>query len=175
MVKETKFDHQIVRIVKGLALGTEQEFGGIIMLDFKTSNFVTVVSGDTSITWLQLHLAGSYTVPAAARAVILDVACRDAAGVAAGYYVQFGNPCGVGAPIRASETQIVYAGDVNDRWNSRIVIVEMNDDTKINYQISASGAVFDWNVKLIGWVLDPYTARVTPPSADLKATLVVNQ
>ena len=173
MVKETKFDHKIVRIVKGLALGTEQEFGGIIMLDFQTSNIATVTSVDTSLSWFPLDL-GAYA-PASARAAILDIAVRDAAGAAASYYLSVGNPCGVGTPIVASKTEIIYAGDVNDRWNSRLVVAGLNDDDKVNLRVTASGAVFDYTIKLIGWVMDPYTAKVTPPNEDLKATFVVNQ
>jgi len=173
MVKETKFDHQIVRIVKGLALGTEQEFGGIIMLDFQTSNIATVTSADTSISWFPLDL-GAYA-PLHARAAILDIAVRDGVGSGGSYYLSVGNPCGVGDPIVASKTQLIYAGDVNDRWKSRIVVAGLNDDDKVNLRVTASGGVFDYTIKLIGWVLDPYTAKVTPPNEDLKATLVVNQ
>ena len=172
MVKETKFDHQIVRIVKGLALGTEQEFGGIIMLDFQTANIATVVSSDSTV-WTLLDL-GAYA-PAAARAAILDVAARDAAGAAGDYYFSVGNPCAAGAPITAAKTSIVYCGDVNDRWNSRIIVAVMNDDFKVPIRVAASGAVFDYTIKLLGWIMDPYTARITPPSEDLSCTLYVQQ
>ena len=168
MVKETKFDHHPMRIVKGLALGVEQEFGGIVQLDMQTSNIATVVSTNTT-GWKLLDL-GAYA-PANARAAILDIAARDAAGAATDAYLEVGYP-GV---ILSTKTQIVYCGDVNDRWQSRIVYAVLNDDDKVNVKVTASGAVFDYTVKLIGWVIDPYVAKVTPPSVDLKVIFVVNQ
>ena len=166
MVKDTKFDHHPVRIVKGLALGTEQEFGSIIQLDFQTSNIATVVSTNSTV-WSLLDL-GAYA-PASARAAILDVAARDAGGAGTDAFIQFGSP----GFIESTKTQIVYCGDVADRWQSRLIIAVLNDDDKICYRVTASAAVFDYTVKLIGWVLDPYVAKVTPPSADLSCTLVV--
>jgi hypothetical protein len=168
MVKETKYDHHPVRIVKGLALGIEQEYGGIIQLDLQSTAIATVTSSN-STGWQHVDL-GAYA-PANARAAILDVAARDAAGAATDAYLEIGYP-GI---ILSTKTQIVYCGDVNDRWQSRIVYAVLNDDDKINVKVTASGAVFDYTMKLIGWVLDPYVAKVTPPSEELKATLVVNQ
>jgi len=168
MVKETKYDHHPVRIVKGLALGVEQEFGGIIQLDMQTSNIATVTSSN-STGWYHLDL-GAYA-PKNARAAILDIAARDAAGAATDAYLEVGYP-GI---ILSTKTQIVYCGDVNDRWQSRIVYAVLNDDDKVNLKVTASGAVFDYTIKLIGWVIDPYVAKVTPPSEDLKVTFYVQQ
>lgn len=167
MVKVTRYEHHPVQIVKGLALGSEQEFGGIVQLDLQTSNIASVDSSDDT-PWFHLDL-GAYA-PKHARAAILDVAVRDNGAAAGNAYMEVGNP-GI---IYASETQIIYSGDVN-AFNSRIVFAVLNDDDKVNLKITATGAVFDYRVKLIGWVIDPYVAKVTPPYKDLKATLVVNQ
>ena len=168
MPKETVYGHHPVRVVKGLALGVESEYGGIIQLDMQTSNIATVTSTNTT-GWFHLDL-GAYA-PTNARAALLDIAVRDAAGAATDAYLEVG-AAGI---IYSAKTQIIYCGDVNDRWQSRIVIGELNDDDKVNLKVTASGAVFDYTIKLIGWVLDPYVAKVTPPSEDLKVTFYVQQ
>jgi len=166
--KETKFDHHPMRIVKGLALGSEQEYGGIIQLDLQTAVVGSAVnSNDTG--WKHLDL-GTYA-PVAARAALLDIAVRDAAGAANDAFLEVGNP-GI---IYASETQIVYCGDVNDRYQSRLVVALLNDDNKVNIKVNASGAAFDYTIKLIGWVMDPYVAKVTLPYKDMLAYFVVQQ
>jgi len=171
-LKETLYDHHPVRMVEGLALGTEQVFGGIVVLDLQTS--VVGSAADTNDTgWITLDL-GTYA-PASARAAILDVACRDSGGAAGATYVSVGNPCGVGDPIVASKTQIVYCGDVNDRYKSRLVIALLSDRNLVNIMAIASGAALDYTIKLIGWVLDPYVAKITPPSESLFAYFVVDQ
>lgn len=168
MVKESKYDHHPVRIVKGLALGTEQEFGGILQLDFQTAVVGSAVNTDDT-GWIHLDL-GAYA-PKHARAALLDIAARDGAGAANDNYLEVGNP-GI---IYASETQIVYCGDVNDRYQSRLVVALLNDDDKVNIRAVASGAAFDYTIKLIGWVIDPYVAKVTLPYLDMSCTLVVQQ
>ena len=168
MDKETKFDHHPMRIVKGLALGSEQEYGGIVQLDLQTVVVGSAVNSNTT-GWKLLDL-GTYA-PAAARAAVLDIAVRDGAGAATDAYLEVGNP-GI---IYASKTQICYAGDVNDRYQSRVVIVLLNDDNKVNLKVTASGAAFDYTIKLLGWVMDPYVAKVTPPYKDLLAYFVVQQ
>lgn len=167
MVKETKYDHHPMRIVKGLALGVEQEFGGIVQLDMQSANVGSGTNVDTT-QWFHLDL-GAYA-PKNARAAILDIAVRDASGAGTEAYMEVGYP-GI---ILSTKTQIVYAGDVNDRYGSRLVIATLNDDDKINLKITASGAAFDYTIKLIGWVLDPYVAKVTPPYVDLKGILNVS-
>lgn len=168
MVKESKYDHHPMRVVKGLALGTEQVYGGIIVLDMQTTAIATVTSTDTT-GWFHLDLGA--LAPASARAALLDIAVQDGAGAGGNYYVEVGNP-GV---IQASKTQVVYAGDVNDHWSSRLVVAMLNDDDKVNLRVVASGAVLDYTVKLIGWLMDPYVAKVTLPYKDMSCTLVVNQ
>ena len=168
MVKETKYDHHPVRIVKGIALGTEQTYGAIIALDLQTTAIATVTNSD-STGWKHLDLGA--LAPESARAALLDIAVQDAAGAGGNYYLEVGNP-GI---IYASETQVVYAGDVNDHWSSRLVIALLNDDDKINFRIAASGAAFDYTVKLIGWIMDPYTAKVTLPYVDMSCTFSVQQ
>lgn len=166
-LKETLYDHHPVRAVKGLALGTEQQFGGIIVLDLQAAVVGSAVDTDDT-GWIALDL--SAYAPASARAAILDVACRDSGGAANDAYLEVGNP-GI---IYASKTQIIYAGDVNDRYRSRLVIALLSDTDLVNIRAVASGANLDYSIKLIGWVLDPYVAKVTPPSVELKAILVVN-
>jgi len=167
MVKTHRFKHHPVEIQKGLMLGTEQEYGGIVQLDLRTSNVATVV-GKNSTGWTLLDLA-SLSPPKEAMAAILDVAARDEGGAGTDAHLDIATP-GI---IYASKTEIIYCGDVNDRWQSRIVIAELSDDDKIAIKITASGAVFDYTVKLIGWVIIPSSSRVVPPSKDLKATFTV--
>ena len=166
MVKETKFGNFPVRVTKGLALGTEEEFGSIIQLDFKTANIATVVSSNTT-QWKTLDL--SAYAPVNARTAVLDVAVRDAAGGAGEDYLSFGYP----GFIESTKTQIVYDGDVNDRWQSRLVLAILNELDQINLKVTASGAVFDYTIKLIGWLIDPYVAKVALPYVDLKAIFSV--
>ena len=166
MVKETKFGHFPVRITKGLALGTEEEFGSIIQLDFQTANIAAVVSTNSTV-WKTLDL--SAYAPTNARAAILDVAARDAGGVGTDAFIQFGYP----GFIESTKTQIVYCGDVADRWQSRLVIATLNELDQVNIRVTASAGVFDYTIKLIGWLIDPYVAKVALPYVDLKAIFSV--
>ena len=169
MVKRHRFRRHPLHAYQGLMLGEEEEYGGIVQLDLRTTNVATVVSTDDT-GWTLLDLAG-LSPPAAAVAAILDAAARDAGGAANDTYLSLARP-GI---IIASRTEIIYCGDVNDRWQSRIAIVEMSDDFKVALQATASGAQFDYTIKLIGWILDPSVTRVSMPSEDLKATFFVNQ
>ncbi len=166
-LKETLYDHHPVRIVEGLALGTEQELGGIIVLDLQTSVVGSAVNTDDT-GWIALDL--STYAPASARAAVLDVACRDSGGAANDAYLEVGNP-GI---IYASQTQIIYAGDVNERYRSRLVIALLSDSNYVNIR-AVAGTLLDYTIKLIGWVLDPYVAKVTVPNEDLYCKFVVDQ
>lgn len=169
MVKRHRFRHHPLHIYQGLMLGEEEEYGGIAQGDLRTT--ITATETVLSTTgWTTLDLAG-LNPPAAAVAAILDVAVNDADGDAADYYLQLATP-GI---IYASKTQIVYAGDVDGRWQSRLVIVEISDDGQIAIKVDASVGGFNYTIKLIGWILDPSVTRPSMPSEDLKATFFVNQ
>jgi hypothetical protein len=169
-VKRHRFRRHPVHAYEGLMLGEEEEYGGIIQLDLRTTNIATVVSTD-STGWTLLALSG-LNPPAAARAAILDAAARDQAGAATDAYLTLAKPGELGV---VSREEIIYCGDVNDRWQSRIVVVEMSDDFKIALRVIASGAVFDYTIKLIGWVLDPSVTRDAMPSEELFCKFAVNQ
>jgi len=174
MVKETEYDHHAVRIVKGLSLGSEYLPGQIVHLNFQTAAIKTVTSTD-DLSWRTLDiddlLPSGVTRPVNAIAAILDIAVNDAASAAAAQYMAVATP-GI---ILAGKTQYIYCGNVNDRVNSRIVIVEITGDGKFAYMIVASGAVFDYTIKLIGWIIGgELNTPVTLPSKDLKATFLVS-
>jgi hypothetical protein len=169
MVKETEYDHHPVRIVKGLSVGAEYMPGQIVYLHPQTAA-LTSVAGSNDVGWSTLDieglLASGVTRPAAAIAAILDIAVNDAGSAGAAAYMMVATP-GI---IYAGKTQYIYCGNVNDRVGSRIVIVEITGpgDAKFAYSIVATGAVFDYVIKLIGWVLGgELTSYVTLPYEDL--------
>uniref|UniRef100_A0A6M3M527 Uncharacterized protein n=1 Tax=viral metagenome TaxID=1070528 RepID=A0A6M3M527_9ZZZZ len=169
MVKETEYDHHPVRIVKGLSVGAEYMPGQIVYLDFQTAALTSVASSN-DVPWSTLDIEGllpsGTTRPAAAVAAILDIAVNDAGSAGAAAYMMVATP-GI---IYAGKTQYIYCGNVNDRVGSRIVIVEITGpgDGKFAYSIVATGAVFDYVIKLIGWVLGgELTSYVTLPYEDL--------
>jgi len=176
MVKETKYDHHPVRIIKGLSLGTEYKPGQIVYLDFKTAALTTVASTN-DVSWSLLDIEGllpsGATRPVNAVAAILDIAVNDGGSAGQECYMAVATP-GI---IYAGKTQYIYCGDVNDRVGSRTVIVEITGpgDGKFAYMIVASGAVFDYTIKLVGWVIGgTLTSYVTLPYADLKCKFHVN-
>lgn len=176
MVKETKFDHHPVRVVKDLFLGEEQEHVSPIQLDKLAAALTSLASaGDVYWTLMDigaLAVAAGITVPKNAIAVILDVAVNDAASTANATYMAFATPGNLGS---AGKIAYVYPGNVNDRVGSRLVIVELNDDDKIAYRIEASGGgAFDYVIKLMGWVMGGTNqSKVSMPYGDLKAVFVV--
>jgi len=169
MVKETEYDHHPVRIIRGLSLGAEYMPGQIVYLHPQTAA-IKSVTGSDDVTWslfdLEGNLASGVTRPVAAVAAILDIAVNDGGSAGAQCYMAVATP-GI---IYAGKTQYIYCGNVNDRIGSRIVIVEITGpgDGKFAYKIDASGAAFDYVIKLIGWVLGgELTSYVTLPYADL--------
>lgn len=175
MVKETKFGQHPVRIVKGLSLGSEYMPGQIVYLNFQTAAIKTVANTN-DVKWSTLDiddlLPTGVTRPVNAIAAILDVWVRDAASAANATYMALATP-GI---IVAGKTQYIYPGNVNDRPTSRTVIVEITGDGKFAYMIEASGAAFDYTIKLIGWVIGgELSTHVTLPSEELKGVFQVNQ
>jgi len=166
-MKTHKFTKHPLEAQKGLMVGTEQEYGGLVQLDLRTAAILTLASTD-DLSWRLLSLAAT-SPPKDAIAAILDVAVNDSGSAANVTYMAFATP-GI---IYAGKTAYVYPGDVNDRVGSRIVIVGLNDVDQIAYMIEASGAAFDYSIKLIGWILDPSITRPSMPSEDLKATFIV--
>lgn len=174
-MKRHRFRHHPLHAFRGLMLGEEEEYGGIIQLELIASN-VLLVEDTSSTQWRLLANLRDYSgfgdlPPADAIAAVLDVAVRDADGKTANYYLELATP-GI---IYASKTQIVYAGDVDDRWQSRLVIVEMSDEYEIAAKVTASVGGLDYMIKLIGWVIDPSMTRPSIPSEDLFCKFRVNQ
>jgi len=174
MVKETKYDKAPVRIVKALSLGSAYLPGQIVYLNFQAAAIKTVANTD-DVSWSTLDidalLPSGVTRPVNAIAAILDIAVNDSASAAAAQYMAVATP-GI---IYAGKTQYIYCGNVNDRVGARTVIVEITGDGKFAYMIVASGAAFDYVIKLVGWVIGgTLTSHVTLPSLNLKGVFHVS-
>lgn len=176
MVKETNFGKQPVRLEKGLFLGLEQKDLCGINLDLLAA---ALANGSVSTTpWDlmdvgALAVTGGTVVPKNAKAVILHVYVKDSGSAASACSMAFAKP-GI---IVASKSQFVFCGNVNSRYGSALMIVELNDDDKIAYKVTASGgASFDYIVNLIGWVIGgTRLSKGTMPYSDLKCKFSVNQ
>lgn len=170
MVKETKFRHHPVRIEQGLFLGTEQ----IDLVAFRSDlqdAAIASAAGQDDTQWTELTLSNLVTVPEDAVAVILDVAVNDFNPVGQDCYMGF---CPTHAII-AGRVSNVYTGNVADRKGSRVVIVELSTRDSIVYNIVASGAVFDYSIKLLGWLIGgTRLSKVTPPAVDLYCNVDIN-
>ena len=169
MVKETKFRHHPVRIEKSLYLGTQQ----LDILGFRSDlqdAALTSSAGGNDVAWTELTLPDLVTVPANAIAAILDVEVNDAGSAGQATYMGF---CPTPA-IVAGRVSYVYCGNVNDRKGSRLVIVELSTNESLMMLVVASGAVFDYTIKLIGWLIGGTdTSRITPPAEELYCTVTV--
>lgn len=158
-----------MHIYQGLMLGEEEEYGGIVQGDARDAAILTASSqNDTS--WATLSLAAALP-PAAAVAAVLDVQVNDSGSAGEDCHMRIAK-AGI---IIAGRTHYIPCGYINDMIGSKIVIVELTEDFQIAYMIQASGAAFDYNINLIGWILDPSVTRDAVPSEDLKAIFVVNQ
>lgn len=168
MTKRHRFRHHPLHAYKGLMLGAEEEYVGGVQLDIRDAAILAAVDQDDT-SWRTLSLAAALP-PAAAIAAILDVQVND------------GGSAGEDCHMRIAKAGIIIAGRthyipcqyVNDMIGSKTVIVELTEDFLIAYMIQASGAVFDYNINLIGWILDPSVTRDAVPSEDLKATFFIN-
>lgn len=178
MVKKHKFRHHPMIVEKELMLGeiAEEEHVSPIQLE-KLSAALTSAASVDDIKWTlmdigALAVAAAITVPRNAVAAVLEVEVNDGGSAGAACYMSFCTPGNLGDTGKISN---VYCGNVNDRKNSRIVIVELNDDDKIAYTIVASGAVFDYVIKLNGWLIaGTNQSKASMPYADLKAEFVVS-
>lgn len=171
MVKKTKFDHHPVMVTKGFMLGDEEYYGGIVGLETeKTLVALTASIGTT--TWSLLSLAALANKPKHAIAAILNVEVNDDGSAAAARYMQIAKP-GV---ILAAKTGMCHCPHLNDMVAGHLVIVELSEDWQFAYAATASGAgQLDYNIKLLGWIIDPSKTRPAFPGEDLKAIFVVNQ
>jgi len=172
MVKETKYAHHPVRVVKGLSLGTEYMPGTVIVLDFLSAAKTGSLSDTAWSTWDVDSLFTGEDRPVNAVAVILDVEVNDSGSAGADTYLALATP-GI---IVDGKTQYLRAGDVDDRKAERLMIVEITGDGKIAVKAEASGAnTLDYRLKLIGWlVAGTLTSHVTLPSVTLKAKFSVS-
>ena len=170
MVKETKFRHHPVRIEKSLYLGTQQLDILGFYADLQDAALASATGVD-DIAWTELTLNNLVTVPADAIAAILDVEVNDFNPVGQDCYMGF---CPTPAII-AGRISYVYTGNVADRKGSRLVIVELSTNESIMMMVEASGAVFDYTVKLIGWLIGGTDmSRITPPAVDLPCKVFIN-
>ena len=161
-----------VELRGGLFFGVNNEdyIGGVV-LDLKDAAIASG-AGTDSVSWTTMDLEdiAGVTIPGDAIAAILDVAVNDAGASAAEASMAFATP-GI---IVAGKTQYVYTvGGAADLIGSRIVVVEITGDGKIAYAIAATGATFDYLIKLIGWIVNPGVDPISLPSEDLKATFNV--
>ncbi len=170
MVKETKFRHHPVRIEQGLFLGTEQ----LDLVAFRSDLQDAVIASDAGVDdaqWTELTLSDLVTVPEDAVAVVLDVEVNDNGSAGQDCYMGF---CPTHAII-AGRISNVYAGNVADRKGSRVVIVELSTRDSVVYNIVASGAVFDYSIKLLGWLIGgTRLSKITPPAVDLLCIVDIN-
>jgi len=174
MVKETKYDHHPVRIEKGLFLGSEQlDLAGIYYTQH--SAVLASVASSDDLKWALLDLAAVVTVPDNAVAAILDVAVNDEGSAGAAAYAYFSSNVG-GQLDLDSRLTYVYCGNVNDRVGSKTIIATLTEDDKVAFCVVATGAVFDYKIKLIGYLIaGTRSSKVVLPSASLQAQFVVNQ
>lgn len=170
MVKETRFRHHPVRIEKSLYLGSEQL--DIVGYHADLQDAVLVPgSGVDDAPWTELTLSDLVTVPENAVAVVLDVEVNDIGSAANLCYMGF---CPTHAII-AGRVSYVYCANVNDRKFSRVVIVEISTRDSIVYTIAASGAFFDYNIRLLGWLIGGTDlSKITPPAEDLLCKVDIN-
>ena len=163
MVKETRFRHHPVRIENSLYLGSEQ----LDIVGYHADLQDAVLDSDAGLDdalWTEMTLSDKVTVPDDAVAVILDVEVNDFDPTAQDCYMAF---CPTFAII-TGKVSYVYTGNVADRKGSRIVIVELSTNDSICYSIEASGAVFDYSIRLLGWLIGGTDmSKITPPAVDL--------
>lgn len=164
MVKETRFRHHPTRIEEALWLGMQELDLTGFYLDLQTAALVDLTGQDDTVFFEELTLSDLVTVPDDAIAVVLEVEANDSGSAGQACYIGFA-PTG---DLRPGKIQYVYTGNVADRKGSRIIIVLISTDESILYQIVASGAAFDYTIKLIGWLIGGTDlARQTPPAEEL--------
>lgn len=177
MVKKTTYDHHPVEILRGLFIGGSETHITAIALDLQTANLVAATGQDDQLPWgifniNVLALAAGITVPVGAVGAIVDVAVNDANSDTAQQWMRFA-PAGI---IYAASTIYVYTPNVDDRINSRLVPILWTEAGDFAYAIDASGAVFDYTIKIVAWLMagSTYTPPVIP-SQELACGFRVNQ
>ena len=179
MVKETKYRHHPVRIEKGLFLGSQQ----LDILGFRLALLNAALTSATNIStqaWHPMNLntlvvAAGATVPQDAIAVILSVKAKDD-GVG-DYYMDFASVAHSGVPpgvvgVQPGKTQTVYIGQGADVWGSRIVIVELSEDSRILTKVT--GVNLDYSINLIGWLIGgTRVSKLTLPAEDLYCRFMI--
>lgn len=174
MVKRHRFRRHPLHAYRGLMLGAEEEYVGGVQLDLRDAAILSAVDQDDT-SWRTLSLAAALP-PAAAVAAILDVQVNDAGSAGENCHMRIAK-AGI---IIAGRTHYIGAPAPNDLIGSKTVIVELTEDFLIAYMIQASGGVFDYNINLIGWILEArgplpaWVARDAVPSEDLKCTFFIN-
>lgn len=172
MVKETKYAHHPVRILKGLSLGQEYMPGTVIVLDLLSAAKTGSLSDTDWTVWDVDSLFTGEDRPKDAVAAIIDVAVNDSGSAGTACYLALAAP-GI---IVAGKTFYCYPGDVNDRVQSRLVIIPISSDGKFAVSAEASGgSTLDYSLKLIGWLVGGSLVTATAfPYEDLKAIGTIN-
>ncbi len=177
MVKKTTYDHHPVDIRKGLFIGGSETHITAVALEMQTAVLVAATGQNDQLPWgifniNTLALAAGITVPTGAVGALVDVAVNDAASAGAQAFMAFA-PAGI---LYAAKTMYVYTPNVNDRINSRTVPILWTEAGDFAYLINATGAVFDYTIKIIGWLMagEDYT-QPEIPSVDLSCGLSVTQ
>jgi len=174
MVKETKYRHHPTRIENGLFLGSQQLDILGFRLHFLDAALDEDLTGSASTNWKPMDLVSlmpaGETVPQDAVAVVLDVEVNESA--AGEYYMDFASVAHSGVPpgvvgVQPGKTQTVYIAQLDPWKGSRIVIVELSEDSRILTKITSAGAL-DYSINLIGWLIGgTRVARLTLPAVDL--------
>lgn len=177
MVKKTTYDHHPVEFIRGLFIGGSETHITAVALELQTANLVAAAGVDDQLPWRifninTLALTAGITVPAGAVGALVDVAVNDENSDTAQQWMRFA-PAGI---IYAAKTIYVYTPNVDDRINSRIVPILWTEAGDFAYAIDASGAVFDYTIKIIAWLMagSDYT-QPEIPSQELACGFRVNQ
>jgi len=154
MVKKVIYDKHPVQITKGLYLGDNEQQAMAIAFDPQAVNLVAVASTNDRLPWYMynintLALAAGITIPTGAVGALVDVAVNDGGSAGADAFMSFAT-AGV---IYASKTWIVYCGRVNDGVGSKQLPILWTEAGDFTYAVNATGAVFDYTIKIVGWIM----------------------
>jgi len=174
MVKETEYRHHPVRVEEGLFLGLQQLDILGFRLHFLAEALDEDLTGLASTDWKPMDLAAlmptGETVPHDAVAVVLGVEVNESA--TGGWYMDFASVSHSGVPpgvvgVQPGKTETVYIAQLTPYKGSRIVIVELSEDSRILTKITSNGDL-DYSINLIGWLIGGIrVARLTLPAVDL--------
>lgn len=155
--KISLFRHHPVRIEQGLFMGLQQLDIVAVRLAMLDA-VLTSPTGVNSTGWLPLDIrslvvAKGGIMPYNAIAVILDVEVSDTNPVGAATYMEFAGVEHNYLGVPAGKIQTVYCGNVTDRKHARLIVAQLSYDGRILCKITASGAVFAYTIKLVGWLI----------------------